>query len=197
MTNRIYLRVSTEDSQEFDRQIFILEKQGYVLNDCVVYQEKISGKSTKKREELKRLLSEIKKDDVIIITEISRLARSVMDLWRISNEIVELGGNLVSIKENIDLKTAAGRLMFTMLGGVAQFEADVISERTIDALRAKKKNGVRLGRPNVISNDIIEEAIKTYISTDLSYDKVGKMYGISGVTVYNQIKKLNIKKENK
>jgi len=193
--NRIYLRVSTEDSQEFDRQIYILEKSGYVLSECVVYQEKISGKTTKKRDELKRLLNDIEPNDTVIITEISRLARSVMDLWKIANEIVEYEANLVSIKENIDLKTAAGRLMFTMLGGVAQFEADVISERTTDALRAKKKSGVRLGRPKSISDDIMNNAVNTYLNTNLSYDKVGEMYSISGVSVFNEVKRLNVKKE--
>jgi len=54
--NRIYLRVSTQDNQEFDRQVYILEKYGYVLSDCVVYQEKISGKSRKNREELFKML---------------------------------------------------------------------------------------------------------------------------------------------
>lgn len=189
--NRIYLRVSTEDSQEFDRQIYILEKSGYVLSDCIVYQEKISGKSTKKRDELKRLLNEVEPNDTVVITEISRLARSVMDLWKIANEIVACEANLISIKESIDLKTAAGRLMFTMLGGVAQFEADVISERTIDALNAKKKSGVRLGRPKSISDEVMTNAINTYINTNLSYDKVGEMYNISGVSIFNEVKRLN------
>lgn len=202
--NRVYLRVSTEDSQEFDRQIFILEKAGYILSDCVVYEEKISGKSTKNRNELKKLLSDIQENDKVIITEISRLARSVIDLWEIANQIVAKKGNLVSIKENIDLQTAAGRLMFTMLGGMAQFERDTISERTCDALNAKKKNGVKLGRPKTIDQETLDKAVDEYINSRLSYLDVSNKYNISNATLFNEVKNRglsrkrtrNVKKEN-
>jgi DNA invertase Pin-like site-specific DNA recombinase len=202
--NRIYLRVSTEDSQEFDRQIFILEKAGYDLSQCVIYEEKVSGKSTKNRNELKKLLSDVEENDKVIITEISRLARSVIDLWEIANQIVAKKGNLVSIKENIDLETAAGRLMFTMLGGMAQFERDTISERTCDALNAKKKSGVKLGRPKTISDDVLDQAVNEYMNSKLSYLDVSNKYNISNVTLFNEFKKRglnrkrtrNVKKEN-
>ena len=187
--NRIYLRVSTQDNQEFDRQVYILEKYGYVLSECVVYQEKISGKSRKNREELFKMLKEIEKGDKVIITEISRLARSVIDLWEIANEINKVGANLISLKENIDLETAAGRLMFTMLSGMAQFERDVISERTVDALLAKKKNGVVLGRPRTIESKVIDEAIQDYVNGGGTFKQVASRYNISDATLCNSVKK--------
>lgn len=188
--NRIYLRVSTDNGcQEFDRQVYILEKHGYVLSDCVVYQEKISGKSRKNREELFKMLKEIEKGDKVIITEISRLARSVIDLWEIANEINKVGANLISLKENIDLETAAGRLMFTMLSGMAQFERDVISERTVDALLAKKKNGMVLGRPRTIKPKVIDEAIQDYVNGGGTFKQVASKYKISDATLCNSVKK--------
>lgn len=193
--NRIYLRVSTEDSQEFDRQIFILEKAGYVLSDCVVYEEKISGKSTKNRNELKKLLSDIQKGDNVVISELSRLARSVKDLWEIGEELTSKGVVLVSIKENIDLGTSVGRLLFTMIGAVSQFERDVLSERTKDALQAKKKNGVKLGRPKTIDQETLDKAVDEYINSRLSYLDVANKYNMSNVSLFNEVKKRGLSRK--
>ena len=188
--NKIYCRTSTQDQIQ-DRQLFILKEKGYDESNSIIYEEQVSGKSTKNRTELRRLLNELSKGDVVVCSEISRLARSTIDLWEIANEIIKKDCSLICIKENFDLSTAMGRFTFNIFGSIAQLERETISERTKDGLAAKKRNGVRLGRPNVISNDIIEEAINTYINTNLSYKKVGEMYGISGVTVFNEVKKLN------
>lgn len=192
--NRIYLRVSTVDNQEFDRQIYILEKNGYKLNDCVVYQEKVSGKTMKKRDELKRLLNDVQKDDNVIITDLSRLARSVKDLWTISDELISKGATLISLKENIDLSTSSGRLIFSMLGSIYQFERDVLSDRTKEALAAKKKNGVRLGRPTVIDQSKIESAIKEYLSSKKSMKEVSENYDFTHVTLFNELKKRGLRR---
>jgi DNA invertase Pin-like site-specific DNA recombinase len=140
-------------------------------------------------ERFESALQEIEKGDKVIITEISRLARSVIDLWEIANEINKVGANLISLKENIDLETAAGRLMFTMLSGMAQFERDVISERTVDALLAKKKNGVVLGRPRTIKPKVIEEAIQDYVNGGGTFKQVASRYNISDATLCNSVKK--------
>jgi DNA invertase Pin-like site-specific DNA recombinase len=193
--NRIYLRVSTEDSQEFDRQIFILEKAGYDLSQCVIYEEKVSGKSTKNRNELKKLLSDVETGDNVVISELSRLARSVKDLWEIGEELTSKGVVLVSIKENIDLGTSVGRLLFTMIGAVSQFERDVLSERTKDALQAKKKNGIKLGRPKTISDDVLDQAVNEYLNSKLSYLDVSNKYNISNVTLFNEFKKRGLNRK--
>lgn len=196
--NKIYLRVSTDDlGQEFDRQVYILENAGYVMSECIVYQEKVSGKSTKKRNELKRMLSELEVDDVVVVADLSRLARSVKDLWEISDEIVRCKSTLISIKENIDLANPSGRLVFSILGAINEFERDILSQRTKDGLAAKKKSGIRLGRPTVIESEVITNAVNTYLTSKLSYEKVGKLFGISGVTVYNEVKKYKNKGEEK
>lgn len=198
MSNRIYLRVSTDDKgQEFDRQTYILEKEGYKLDECIIYQEKVSGKSTKSRKELAKLLSEVEKGDVVIVTEISRLARSTIDLWNIANEILGLGASLICIKENFDLSTAMGRFTFNIFGSIAQLERDTISERTKDGLAAKKKNGVVLGRPKVITDELINSAVEMYMQGGHSYNEVGENFGISGVSVFNEVKKRGLKKPRK
>jgi len=186
--NRIYIRCSTLE-QEYSRQVYIIEKAGYVIADCVIYEEKESGKSTKKRHELKRLLNDLQSGDSVIITDLSRLARSVRDLWEISDEIVSKKATLVSVKENIDLASPSGRLVFSMLSAISQFERDVLSERTKDGLAAKRKSGVRLGRPNVIDENIIELSVIEYLKGQKTYKQVGKEFGISDVTVFNAVKR--------
>lgn len=197
MNNRIYLRVSTEDSQEFSRQTYILEKEGYKLDECIIYQEKVSGKSTKSRKELAKLLSETQKGDVVIVTEISRLARSTIDLWNIANEILGLGASLICIKENFDLSTAMGRFTFNIFGSIAQLERDTISERTKDGLAAKKKNGVVLGRPATIDKSNYDLAVEEYMNSRKSLNEIGEKYGMSGVSVYNELKKRGLKRLKK
>jgi len=186
--NRIYIRCSTEE-QSMERQEYILEKNGYVLSECKIYEEKISGKSTKKRLELKLMLKELEKGDTVVITEMSRLARSVIDLWEIANEITSKGCNLISIKDKIDLDTPTGRFTFTILGALGQMEREMLSERTKDGLAAKKKLGQRLGRPNVIDENIIELSVIEYLKGQKTYKQVGKEFGISDVTVFNAVKR--------
>jgi DNA invertase Pin-like site-specific DNA recombinase len=188
--NKIYLRVSTDDKgQEFDRQKYILESHGYILEDCEVYEEKESGKSTKKRLELKRMLEELSKGDVVVVSELSRLARSTIDLWTIANEILTKECVLICIKENFDLSTAMGRFTFNIFGSIAQLERETISERTKDGLAAKRKNGVKLGRPVSIDRNLMNNAIEYYKNNKLSYKQVGEKFGISGVSIFNEIKK--------
>jgi len=79
--------------------------------------------------------------------------------------------------------------MFTMLSGMAQFERDVISERTVDALLAKKKNGMVLGRPRTIKPKVIEEAIQDYVNGGGTFKQVASRYNISDATLCNSVKK--------
>lgn len=195
--NKIYLRVSTIDSQEFDRQEYILKEKGYDLNNCIVYQEKISGKSMSNRDELKRMLSEIKKGDNVIITDLSRLARSVKDLWLISDELLVKGATLISLKENIDLSTSSGRLIFTMIGAIYEFERSTLSDRTKEALRAKKANGIILGRPITLDESNLENAINEYMNSKLSMKVIANKYNISDASLCNTLKKKGLKRENK
>jgi DNA invertase Pin-like site-specific DNA recombinase len=170
-----------------DRQDYIIEQKGYKLDDCIVYEETYSGK-TKNRPMLKKLLNEVQSGDNVVITDLSRLARSVKDLWEISDELISKNATLISLKENIDLSTSSGRLVFSMLGAIYQFERDVLSDRTKEALMAKKKNGVVLGRPKTINDELMNDAILEYMSSDKSMMKVSKEFGISVATLCNKLK---------
>ena len=190
--NRIYIRVST-DKQIMDRQDYIIQQKGYNLDECIIYEETMSGKS-RNRPILVNLLKDCEKGDNVVVTDLSRLARSVKDLWEISDELIKKEVTLVSIKENIDLSTPSGRLVFNMLGSIYQFERDILSERTKDALQSKKKNGVILGRPKTLDDELISKAIEEYLTSNKSMLKVSKEFNISNATICNELKKRGLKR---
>lgn len=190
--NKVYVRVST-DKQIGERQDYLLEQKGYTKDNSLFYEETFSGK-TKNRPILNKLLSELQKGDVLVVTDLSRLARSVKDLWIISDELLSKGATLISLKENIDLATSSGRLVFSMLGSIYQFEREVLSDRTKEALRAKKANGQTLGRPVVLDETNLENAINEYLNSKSSMKVIANKYNISDCTLCNTLKKKGLKR---
>lgn len=190
--NKVYVRIST-DKQIGERQDYLLEQKGYTKDNSLFYEETFSGK-TKNRPMLNKLLSELQKGDVLVVTDLSRLARSVKDLWVISDELLSKGATLISLKENIDLATSSGRLVFSMLGSIYQFEREVLSDRTKEALRAKKANGQILGRPVILDETNLENAINEYLNSKSSMKVIANKYNISDATLCNTLKKKGLKR---
>jgi len=178
-----YLRIST-DKQSDDRQRLILSENGYNVENTIFMEEVYSGKTTK-RPMLIKLLSQLEKGDKVVITDLTRLARSIKDLWQLTETIIGKGATLVSIRENFDLDTAMGKMMFNIFGAVGQFERDTLSERTKDALRAKKQHGVILGRP--LANDV--SAILDLYDNGKKAKEIASETGININTVYHHIRK--------
>lgn len=135
-----YVRVSTAEQNE-DRQVKALEKNK--IDKWFI--DKISGKNTN-RPKLKEMLDFVREGDVIYVHDLSRMARSTMDLLKISKLLQEKGVHLVSNKESVDTTTPAGRLMFTMVGAIAEFERDVILERQREGIALAKEKGKYKGR---------------------------------------------------
>lgn len=176
-----YARVSTEE-QNLDRQIDILKQIGCDR----IYEEKVSG-IKKERPELNKVLDQIRIGDVIIISDITRLSRSVKDLFSIVEQIEGKGANIKSIKESwVDTTTAQGKLMFTIFAGISQFERDLISQRTIEGLNAARARGKKGGRPKVNDKDI-KLSIKMYNSKIYSISEITKATGVSKTTLYRYI----------
>ena len=176
-----YARVSTEE-QNLDRQIDILKQIGCDR----IYEEKVSG-IKKERPELNKMLDQIRTGDVIIISDLTRLSRSVKDLFSIVEQIEGKGANIKSIKESwVDTTTAQGKLMFTIFAGISQFEIDLISQRTIEGLNAARARGKKGGRPKVNDKDI-KLAIKMYNSKNYSTSEIMKATDVSKTTLYRYI----------
>lgn len=180
-----YMRVSTADKQEFDRQSFILKD----YNLDMIFEEKISGtKRACGREEFHKLLELIKKGDEVYFESMSRMARSMQDLIDTTNIIVkEKKAKVIFIKENLSIGgkeglDAMGGLIFNIMGAFAQFERDLTSDRTKQALQAKKAQGIKLGKPNVYGEDTIKK-IKILREKGLSCQAIADNLGISKTTV--------------
>lgn len=140
-----YCRVSKSD-MNLDRQVDALKEAGIDFRN--IYSEKITG-TTKERPQLIKMLDELQQDDIIIVSELTRLSRSTLDLFTIVEQIQSKGAQIKSLKEPwLDTTTPQGRLLFTIFSGLSQFERDLLSERTKDGLKAAKARGRNGGRPN-------------------------------------------------
>lgn len=132
MTQIGYARVSTKD-QELDIQIYKLTAYGCEK----IFKEKQSGTNSE-REELAKAMDYLREEDTLVVYKIDCLARFIFDINKIARDLEAKGNVLVFIKENIDFTTPAGKLMFTMLGAIAEFERDLINERTAEGRERAK-----------------------------------------------------------
>ena len=160
-----YCRVSTA-GQSLDRQIDQLTAAGCER----VYQEKVSGAS-KERSELTRLLDALRGGDVVVVTELSRLGRTIK-----------------SLKENIDTTTPMGKMVFTVMAAVAEMERDLIRERTAEGLKAARSRGRHGGRP-AIDQEKLNLALRMYDSKSCTVAEITKATGVSKATLYQYLNK--------
>lgn len=178
-----YARVSTQD-QNLDRQLDTLKEAG-----CdKIYKEKITG-TKKDRPELDKLLEDLRSGDTIIVSDLTRLSRSTKDLFNLVEQIESKEAYIKSLKESwLDTTTPQGRLLFTFMAGISQFERDLISQRTQEGLASARARGRHGGRPAKDKKDI-EVAIKMYNSKLHSVSDIEKTTGVSKATLYRYIKK--------
>lgn len=149
-----YARVSTT-GQTLDIQLKTLKKAGCEKIFC----EKISGAKAQ-RAQLRRMIRCIKKEDIVIVTRIDRLARSTFDLFSIVNDITHKGANFYSISEPwADTNTSTGRLMLAVLAGLADVERDLIKTRTAEGRARAIAEGKRMGRPSRMTEQEKQEII--------------------------------------
>lgn len=155
MNNKIYcyIRVST-DKQDHERQENILKEKGYIDGvNCEYIKETYTGTTTRRPVFLDLINNKLKPGDTIICSELSRISRSVKGFNDLIDEIVEKKKvNIIIIKENFNLKAngnmdAMTKLIMHITSAFAEFERDIISDRTKESLRAKKINGTSTGRP--------------------------------------------------
>lgn len=186
-----YARVSTEE-QNLNRQLDQLKEAGAEK----IYKEKITG-TKKDRPELKKLLDYAREGDTIIITDLTRISRSTKDLISLVEELGDRGINIKSLKESwLDTTTAQGKLMFTIMAGLSQFERDLISERTKEGLKSARARGKQGGRPRVDKRNI-ERALMLYDLGNVSIADICNMCKISKNTLYNYIRARKQAQENK
>ncbi|MCF6766631.1 recombinase family protein [Thiotrichales bacterium 19S3-7] len=180
-----YARVSTLD-QNIDSQIDALKKYGYDH----LYQEKASG-AKMDRPALQELRSKLRKNDTVLIYRLDRLGRSLKHLIELVEEFQEMGVNLISLSDSINTSTASGKLVFHIFGAMADFERNLIKERTNVGLTAARARGRLGGRKKGLSNEAKNKAklvYKLYKQGDMTVSEICKSLTIgSRGTVYRYI----------
>ncbi|MEC1717802.1 recombinase family protein [Schinkia azotoformans] len=184
MSNKLfgYARVSTLD-QNLDRQIDILKEYGVQEED--IYTDKISGAKFH-RPALDELQKILRPGDTVITESLSRLSRSTKDLLTILNDWQERDIIFISIKEQFDLSSSAGKLMLTILAGLGEFERDVIRERVKEGLESARARGRVGGRPKT-DKKVLEKAIKLYDAKTHSILEITEITGVSQSVLYRAL----------
>ncbi len=175
---RAYARVSTAD-QTLGAQIDALTAAGAEA----IYKETASGAKSD-RKELARLLSDMQAGDVLLVTRLDRLARSTIDLLTIFKRVGDAGATFKSIAEAwADLTTPYGRLILTFLGGMAEFERELIKARTGEGRKRAQAAGVRFGRPSKLTKFQRQEALAR-LADGATCPEVARSYGVDPKTIW-------------
>jgi DNA invertase Pin-like site-specific DNA recombinase len=171
-----YVRISTE-MQNYDLQL-------NALKDCdKIYKETVSG-TERHRKELNNLLSEIKPGDTLKVYKLDRLGRSTSHLMDIIEHLNENNIGFVSVTDNLDTTTAMGKMIFTVFAAFAEFERNLISERTKAGLQAVKAKGVKLGQPIKWTEKQIKQVIQMK-SKGIKVSDISKAMNIPQSTIYH------------
>jgi DNA invertase Pin-like site-specific DNA recombinase len=175
-----YARVSTT-GQDYQTQLAKLQAAG-----CVeIFSEKQSGKDTDHREQLQAAIRFARKGDVLVVTKLDRLARSISDLWKIASELqAKDAGFRVLDQEGMDTSSATGKLLFNILGSIAEFERDLINARTAEGRIAAKERGVKFGRKAKLTDEQVGEIKADVKAGQLSMQAIADKYGIARNSVY-------------
>ncbi len=198
--NIAYLRVSTLDQDLGKNKADILhlanEKN---LGKVEFVQEKASGKVSWKQRKIAPLLEELKKGDTILLSEFSRLGRSMLECMEIISIAMEKGIRIYTVKGNWQLDdTIQSKVMAMVFSMAAEIERDLISKRTRESLASKKRDGVKLGRPKGAGKsklDPYRPEIEALLHNGSTQKFIARRYKVTEATLCNWIKKNTIKKK--
>lgn len=173
-----YARVSTRD-QNLDLQLNALKKAGCEK----IFREKLSG-FTRQRPEFQRMIDQIRPGDTIIVWKLDRLARSTRDLLNTMETINEAAGKFQSLSEPwANTTTRAGKMIMTVFAGIAEFERDLIRERTSAGREAAKQRGVCFGRPRKLNPDQAKVAYQL-LSQGRAVREIARTFNVHEATIY-------------
>ena len=148
-----------------------------------IFEEKRSGTTTEGREQLEAALRYVRKGDVLLVTRLDRLARSLVDLRRIVDMLTEKEVGFRCLQQHIDTTSSEGRLMLNLLGAFAEFETEIRKERQADGIAKAKAAGRYRGRPKSID----PEQIAALKAEGLGASAIAKKLGIGRASVYRAV----------
>lgn len=182
-----YARVSKVD-QNLQLQLDALTQAGCLK----IFEEKISGKN-RSRPELDEMLRMLRPGDRVVVWKLDRIGRSMKHLIELIEFFNANDIEFVSLQENIDTSTPTGRMLFHIMAALAQFEREMIQERTQAGLEAARARGRKGGRPRVDS-EAVQRAIKLYESKEYTGKEIEEMTGVSRSTLYKRLAEREEKK---
>ena len=176
-----YARVSTQE-QNLDLQLDALKAAGCEK----IYTDKVSGSKTS-RPGLDNILQYIRKGDTLVVWKLDRLGRSLQHLITLMTNLHDRGIYFRSLQESLDTSTPGGKLIFHVFGALAEFERDIIRERTKAGLAAARARGRKGGRPRKLSASQVEMARKLMQDPNISIQEICETLGVSKATIYRYV----------
>jgi len=173
-----YARVSTSD-----QDLTIQHEQLTAAGCTIIRSEKATGTKREGREQLQILLDFIQEGDVLVVTRLNRLARSISDLIAISQTLEAKGAALQVLHQNIETETPAGRLFFAIMGAIGQFETELRRERQMEGIASAKAKGVYKGR----RRRVVPADVRTLRGQGMGASAIARQLGCSRKTVNRAI----------
>ncbi|QCB97186.1 recombinase family protein [Arthrobacter sp. PAMC25564] len=178
-----YARVSTGD------QDAALQQDALKAAGCYrIFADTASG-SLESRPELTKVLDQLRPGDTLVVWRLDRLGRSIRHLIDQLADLQERGIGFRSLQEAIDTTSSGGRLVFHVFAALAEFERDLIRERTNAGLQAARARGRVGGRPALLTKDKLRTARRMYEQKDMTVAKIGEVLGVSRTTVYRALRR--------
>ena len=178
-----YARVSTHE-QNLMLQTDALRKAGC----CKIFEDRISG-AKNERPGLAAALAYVRKGDALLVWRLDRLGRSLKDLIEMISGLEKRGVGFRSLQESIDTTTSGGRLIFHVFGALAEFERNLIRERTRAGLAAARARGRKGGRPRKLDGKQIELAHQLYKEKRYTIKEICRILGVSKPTLYAYLRR--------
>ena len=176
-----YARVSTAE-QNAALQVDELTAAGCYR----VYTDQASG-VLDRRPELDALLGQLRPGDTLVVWRLDRLGRSLRHLIDTVTSLDERRVGFRSLRESIDTTTPGGRLVFHLFGALAQFEREIIRDRTVAGLAAARARGRTGGRPAKLNPDQVKTARRLYDERELTVEEIGRILGVSRTSIYRAL----------
>ena len=177
-----YARTSTAEQN--------LDRQQIALKDVdKIFMEKLSGKDMN-RPQLRAMLDFVREGDVVVVESYSRLARNTKDLLSIIEQLENKGVKFISLKENIDTNTPAGRLMLTFMAGLSQFEREQTLQRQKEGILIAKSKGVYKGRKPIKLPENYNDVMLMWRNGSITARKAMEILNMTPTTFYRKVKEI-------
>jgi len=180
-----YIRVSSKEQNE-DRQLIAMLDRG--IPKSRIFVEKLSGKDIK-RPALNELINKIQKGDVVVVESVSRFARNTQDFLLLLTKLESKDVEFISLKEQMDTATPAGRFMRTVFAATAELEREYLLQRQAEGVDAAKKRGVVFGRPKKEPKNF-EEIVIQWQNKKIDFKEALRKTGLKSSTFYSRLREM-------